>query len=53
VSEYGYTEITYLTSGLKISELNDDGYYEVKDGEDTVCISEAALRQLVEFARAR
>jgi hypothetical protein len=50
VSEYGYTAISYLSSGLKVSELKDDGYYEVTDGADTVCISAEALRILAEFA---
>jgi hypothetical protein len=45
----GYTEITYLTSGLHVAELNDDGYYEVSDGPDMVYISRAAMKEIVEF----
>lgn len=53
MSDFGYTVASYLTSGLEISELKDDGYYEVKNGDDFVYISEAALKELHDFYRLR
>jgi hypothetical protein len=45
----GYTECSYLTSGIVITELLGDGYYRIQDGEssDTIYMSPAAVKELV------